>query len=87
MKKTITTILILSFITAFIPPEPKYKVELTLDKWQNTVNLIEQTKNAIKNSDLPTKYSLPLMDSLTLFENEITAQVRTQLSDTSKQKK
>ena len=84
MRKTLlalSIIILLSFAA-----EKTYTVTYTVYEWQSKLQLLEYTKNAIKQSDLPTKISLPLIDSLTLFQNQINQQVSKQLSDTTKKK-
>lgn len=84
MKKLITALSIIILLS--FAAEKTYTVTYTVNEWQSKLQLLEYTKNAIKQSDLPTKISLPLMDSLTLFQNQITQQVSRQLQDTTKKK-
>lgn len=78
---------IIASFTPHTPAEQKYKMENTAARWQSTLQLIEYTKNVIKNSDVPAKIALPLSDSLTAFQNDIVAQVQPQMpKDTTKKK-
>jgi len=89
MKKALLVLgALLLVITAFTPaPEQKYKVENTIEKWQSKINLIETVKQVIKNSDAPSKVALPVLDSLTAFENEIVEQVKAQVPKDTTNKK
>lgn len=89
MKKALLALsALLLVITAFTTaPDQKFKVENTLDKWQSKLNLIEYTKQVLKGSDVPAKVAIPLTDSLTVFENEIIEQVKTQVPKDTTNKK
>lgn len=81
MKPFLITLFVAAILSlsAFRTAEVKYKVENTLDYWQQKINLIEYAKDAIKKSDIPSKVASPLNDSLSAFENEIVAEVRKQM--------
>ena len=82
MKKVIA-LFVIGIIISFTP-EKEYSVKYTIPQWESKLQLVGQAVNAIKNSDLPTKYSLPLMDSLLAFQNEIKNQIVPQLDTTKK---
>lgn len=91
MKRSLPffAILICAVIVTFIlqsfqplrPPEiKKYKVELSLQDWGTNVQHIEYTKNALRQSDLPSRQVAYITDSLlTPLEQEISLQVKRQV--------
>lgn len=83
MKKIILTTSLI-FALSFTA-EKEYKVVYDLPNWESKLQLIERAKQAIKESDFPIKFALPLIDSLTSFQNEIKTQVLKQI-DTTKAK-
>lgn len=80
MKKIII-IIGLIFLIAFTPTdtEVKYNVSLSLQDWQHKLDIIEVAKNALRQSDLPSKISFPLIDSLSTIQNEFKTQIVPQL--------
>lgn len=63
------------------PPEKKYKVEQSIEWWSRSLNSIEATKNQLKQSDLPSKNVVYLIDSLlTPIQLEMTRQIQDQLN-------
>lgn len=67
--------------------EKKLTVAYSVNDWQKKVDLIEITKNALKNSNLPVNAVLPLCDSLSKFESELVTQLQPQVkADTIKKK-
>ncbi len=91
MKKTILLLLTVTLLS-FIPTqnknteEKKYTVSLTINEWQSNLNLLDYIKGAIKQSDLPTRIALPLIDSISKFQQTIITPIQKQLSDTTKKK-
>ena len=62
------------------PPEKKYKVELTLQEWDAKLNQLEWIKQQIKLSDMPTRNSILVMDSIiTPFAQQIVYQINMQM--------
>lgn len=87
MKKTIiplTLILLLSIFAYTV--EKDYSVHFTVPQWEAKLQLIETTKKAIQQSNLPVNFANPLTDSLSLFQNELKSQLIKQLQDTTKKK-
>lgn len=84
MKKLI---IIIGFIFLGFIPEKKYSVTLPVNQWQKYINILEVTKNTLKQSDIPSKYSFPLIDSLQKMEEEFSGQIIPQLPDSLKAKK
>jgi hypothetical protein len=91
MKKTILLLLTVTLLS-FIPTknknteEKKYTVSLTINEWQSKLDLLNYVSAAIKQSDLPTKVSLPILDSLSKFTQTLVNQLNKQLIDTTKKK-
>lgn len=81
MKKALLALSALLLVfTAFTPaPDQKYKVESTLDYWQRKLNVLETVVQAVKKSNIPSEVSFPLIDSLTVFQQDIVTQVRGQM--------
>jgi len=72
-------------VMGFTTTAPKtLYVQLTQTEWSHTIDVLEYTKNAIRQSDLPIKTALPLIDSLTSVENTFLSQLQKQLTDTTK---
>lgn len=64
-----------------LPPEKKYKVEQTIEWWSKSLNAIEAAKTQLRQSDLPSKNVVFLIDSLlTPIQMEMTKQVQDQLN-------
>ena len=81
MKKIIA---VLGIALLTLPPEKKYSVSLSFPAWSDRYQMIEFTKNVLKSSDAPAKIVLPLLDSLSKFQNEINDQIRVQVDTTKK---
>ena len=84
MKKTLlvlASIIALSFVA-----EREYHVRYELKSWESKVQTLQVAAQALKQSDLPSKYANPLADSLTKFAQEIIGQVNLQIADTTKKK-
>lgn len=82
--KSILTVLIFTasfLLVGFTANEEQQllTVKYTVNDWQNKVNMIEYTKNVLKQSNVPANVVLPLVDSLTKFENELIGQIQVQL--------
>ena len=77
---------VLAFIAlSFSTSETKLlTVRYSVEDWQSKVNMLEYTKNVLKQSNSPANVVLPLTDSLTKFQNEIISQVRVQIDTTKK---
>lgn len=80
------------------PPPKKYKVELSMQEWQQVMAAIEMSKAALKRSDLPSKEVVFINDSLfvpiqSVFVNQINVQLEAEKpktevkKDTTKPKK
>lgn len=67
------------------PPQKKYKVELSLQEWQQVMAAIEMSTAALKRSDLPSKDVVFINDSLfariqSAFAYQINAQLEAEKS-------
>jgi hypothetical protein len=67
--------------------ESKYTVTLSLADWQAKINILEYAKTAIRNSNIPTNVGIPLMDSLTVVQNDLSVQIREQLTSEAQKDK
>lgn len=83
MKKLILATMIVALIGtayAFQKSEvKKYPVQYTVAEWQNKIGIIGYTINALKESDLPTKITLPLIDSLSAINEDLVKQINIQV--------
>lgn len=86
MKKLIPYLLLAIIITFAFTSEKEYSVKYTIPQWEAKLQLIETTKKAIQQSNLPVNFANPLTDSLSLFQNELKSQLIKQLNDTTKKK-
>lgn len=74
-------------------PPKSYTVTLTLDQWNGLINGVENVKNRLKISELPSKDVTLINDSLlTAIQSEFARQINQQLQaenkkDTTKPKK
>lgn len=87
MKKIIILFVFALLLSFKKDSDKKYTVSLSVNDWQQKINVIEAAKNLIKNSDAPVKIALPAIDSLTKMQNEFISQLSPQLSDTITKKK
>lgn len=79
-------IIFVGLILLAFTPEKKYSVNLSVNQWQQDINIIEYTKGVLKGSDAPAKIILPLIDSLTKIQNEFVTQLKVQIADSTKKK-
>jgi hypothetical protein len=71
-----------------VKPEKPYCVSLTLKQWVDRTNYIEYTKQAIKQTDMPSKTAVFIIDSLLApLQREIADQVNRQMGVDSAGKK
>jgi len=75
---------LLGFIE-YVEADKKYGVYLTDPQWGIRIEQIEAAKAYLSSSDFPPRLILPLIDSLTSFQNEIRKQVIPQLPKTRPQ--
>lgn len=79
--------LVIAFCFAFVqPPTQKLKVEMPLTVWENKLNVLDYTRGVILNSDISVKVANQLVDSIVSFENEISAQLKEQIKDSTTKK-
>ena len=64
--------------------DKKLSVTLSVNDWQSDIDILEIAKNALKQSDLPAKNVLPLVDSITKIQNEFIGQLKPQIDTTKK---
>lgn len=57
-----------------------YVVSHTENEWVKYIQTIEIAKSQLKQSDIPSKYSFPLIDSLTKMQEDFRSQVIPQLT-------
>lgn len=76
-----TLLLSLAFVV-----EKNYSVSYSVNNWDSKLRNIEMAKQALLQSDLPTKTVIPIIDSLSVFQQDIRTQVTQQLKDTTKTK-
>lgn len=68
-------------------PEKKLKVEFTLQEWVTKLNILNYITDLLKQSDVPTKVSLPIMDSIASISRSFTTQLQPQLPKDTTNKK
>lgn len=88
MKKTVLLIIGLYILFAFkTDTENICVVSQPLSGWQSDMNTLEAAKNMIRQSDIPSKYSFPIIDSISKiqmkFRNQILPQLPKPLKDSS----
>ena len=82
-------IVMMSFITFGlneIKPEPKYKMELTLNQWNEKIGILQNCQEIMRTSNYPGSVISKFQDSLGSIIKEIDKQVTPQLPkpDTTK---
>jgi hypothetical protein len=93
MKKSFLAIGVLIAASAFtynlkhITPGHKYTMTLTVEDWQSKIQYLETAKQIMAKSTLPANVVSQWSDSLSKFEQEISAQIGSQVAaDTVKKK-
>lgn len=66
--------------------EKQYHVTLTPDEWQMRLQFLDNAKQIMAKSTLPSNVVSQWSDSLTKFQQEIVAQVQKQMADTTHKK-
>lgn len=84
IKKSLAILGIIGMLSFTTFEEKKLKVELPIKEWEKGIGAIELAKNAIKQSDLPAKVALVIVDSLSVFEGKLIEQLNKQIDTTSK---
>lgn len=79
MKKALFALVLVTAFSFTTNEEKSFSVKFTVNDWQSKLNLLEYTKNVLKNSSIPANVALPLSDSISKFQNEIVAQIQPQL--------
>lgn len=91
----LSIIVTVSVLTSFIRPkgnkeqEPKiYSMKLKQSEWSSRLMWLENAKEIMRKSNLPGNVISQWQDSLSLFQQEISEQIGSQIkADTSKPKK
>lgn len=66
--------------------EKQYQVTLTPDEWQMRLQFLDNAKQIMAKSTLPSNVVSQWADSLTKFQQEIISQIQKQMSDTTHKK-
>lgn len=86
----LSIIVTVSVLTSFIRPKgkeqpKKYPMNLTQEQWVSRLQWLENAKEVMKKSVLPSNVSSQWQDSLSLFQQEISEQIGSQIkADTTK---
>lgn len=86
MKKAILFLAIV-FFSFKTNEEQKYVVTHTENDWAKYIQVLEIAKNQLKQSDVPAKYVLPEIDSISKMQDDFRAQIIPQLPKDSTKKK